>query len=53
MLSTELINLYSNMSASANHSAMLPVRPPAIPPAAIVSTLFALAAFIEYKNLVL
>lgn len=53
MLSTELINLHSNMSAPANHSAMSPVTPPAAPPAAVVSTLFAPAAFIEHKNLVL
>lgn len=53
MLSTELINLHSNMSALANHSAMSPITPPAALPAAVISTLFALAAFIEYKNLVL
>ena len=53
MLSTELINLYSNMSAPANYSAMSSVTPPAAPSAAVVSTLFVPAAFIEYKNLVL
>ena len=53
MLSTELINLHSNMSALANHSEMSPVTPPATPLAVVVSTLFALGAFIEHKNLVL
>lgn len=53
MLGKKLINLYSNMSALANHSAMLPVTPPAAPSATIVSTLFALVAFIKYKNLFL
>ena len=53
MLSIELINLYSNMSALANYSAMSPVTPPATPPAAVISMLFASAAFIEHKNLVL
>ena len=53
MLSTELINLHSNMSAPANHSAMSPVTSPTVPPAAVISILFASAAFIEYKNLVL
>lgn len=49
MLSTELINLYSNMSALANLSAMSPV----IPPAPVLSTLLAPAAFNKHKNLVL
>lgn len=53
MLSTELINLYSNMLALANHSAMSLITPPATSPVAIVSILFAPAAFIKHKNLVL
>ena len=53
MLSTMLINLYSNMSASANYSAILPITPPATFPATVVFTLFALATFIKYKNLFL
>lgn len=53
MLSTKLINLYSNIFALANHSAMSPVTAPAAPLATVISTLFALAAFIKNKNLVL
>lgn len=53
MLNTELINLYSNMSAPANYSAMSPVTYPATLLAAVVFTLFAPVAFIKYKNLVL
>ena len=53
MLSTELINLHSNMFAPANHSAISPVTPPAAPSATVVSMLFTLTAFIKYKNLVL
>ena len=53
MLSTELINLHSNICALANPSAMSPVTPPTTPPAAIIFMLFALATFIKYKNLVL
>lgn len=53
MLSTELINLHSNISASANHFTMLLITPPAALPAAVVSMLFALIVFIEHKNLVL
>lgn len=53
MLSTKLINLHSNISVLANYFAMSPVISPIAPPTTIVSTLFALAAFIKYKNLVL
>lgn len=53
MLSTKLINLYSNIFALANYSAMSPVTPPAASPAAVVSMLFASAVFIKYKNLLL
>ena len=53
MFSTELINLHSNMSAPANDSAMSSVISPTSTPAAVVSMLFALRAFIKHKNLVL
>lgn len=56
-MSIELINLYNNMSASANYSTTSTVIAPATPsaafPAPVVSTLFALTTFNEYKNLVL
>lgn len=57
MFSTELINLHINMCGLANYSVIslviLPAIPPAISLAFIVFTFFALAAFIEYKNLFL
>lgn len=53
MLSTELINLYNNIFALANYSAMLPVTLSTSFFAAIVSILFTLTAFIKHKNLVL
>ena len=57
MLGKKLINLSSNMFALANYSAMSLVIPFAtplvIPPALVIFTLFTLAAFIKYKNLVL
>ena len=57
MLSTELINLYRNISALANYFATSRVTPSVTRPAAssvlVVSTLFAPAAFIKNKNLVL
>ena len=57
MLSTKLNNLYSNMLAFPNYFAMLSITLSAILLATflapIISMLFALAAFIENKNLVL
>lgn len=53
MLNIELINLYSNMSALANHYGISSVTPLAAFFVTVVSMLFASVAFIEYKNLVL
>ena len=57
MLSKKLINLHNNMSALVNYSAILLVTPLAapyiVPPAILVTMLFATAAFIEHKNPVL
>lgn len=52
MLSIELINLYCNMFALANHSTMSPVIPPTTLAAVVISTLFARSACIKHKNLV-
>lgn len=52
-MSIELINLYSNMSAQANYSVMLPITTPAGFSATVISTLFASSAFTENKNLIL
>ena len=49
MMSMELINLYSNMFATTNDSALLPITFP--PP--VIFMLIALTACNKHKNLVL